>query len=61
MSDRVNIYVIIVGKDKGKSSVERGIRGFLADTLARHDDIGWEKEDLKEEFDDYLEKISFEE
>mmetsp|Transcript_2666 Transcript_2666/g.246 ORF Transcript_2666/g.246 Transcript_2666/m.246 type:complete len:114 (+) Transcript_2666:45-386(+) len=61
MTERANIFVIIVGKDKSKSSVERGIRGFLADTLARHDDIGWEKDDLKEEFDDYLEKVIFDE
>lgn len=49
MSDkRKLIYVIIIGKDKKKSGIEKGIRGFLADTLSRHNDIGWEKTDLKE-------------
>lgn len=41
---RTYIQVIIIGKDKSKSNQEKGIRGFLADTLARHDDIQQNKE-----------------
>ncbi|KRX01032.1 hypothetical protein PPERSA_09638 [Pseudocohnilembus persalinus] len=57
--NKIQVYVIIIGKDKRKSSIEKGIRGFLADTLSRHQDLNLEKNELKSDFEKNLEKLDY--